>query len=58
MVRISKTAASGGDLLGRSCYTPDTVDCPYTDLLVEVIDFSKASNVPIILGCALSQPVC
>ena len=51
VVRIVRTAADGGDLLIASCYMPDTADCPYTDLLIKAIDFSKANNVPIILGC-------
>lgn len=51
VVRISRTAADGGDLLVASCYMPDTADCPYTDLLIKAMDFSKVNNIPIILGC-------
>lgn len=51
VVRVSRSVAHGGDLLVASCYMPDTADCPYTDLLIKALDFSKVNNVPIILGC-------
>lgn len=38
-------------MLVASCYMPDTADCPYTDLLIKAMEFSKVNDVPIILGC-------
>ena len=51
VVRLSRTIAEGGDLLIAYCYMPDTAAEPFTDLLIETIEFSKEKKLPLLLGC-------
>lgn len=51
VVRFSRPAALGGELLVASCYMPDKAVVPYTELLKETVKFSKKKGIPIILGC-------
>ena len=51
VVKLSRTMAQGGDLLIASCYMPDTAVEPFTDLLIEAINFFKEKKLPLLLGC-------
>lgn len=51
VVRVTRTAAQGGDVLIASCYMPGTAELPYTDLLTKAVEYSKEENIQIILGC-------
>lgn len=52
VVRISREEAEGGDFLVVSSYLPsDAVSPPPSKKLVEVVEYSREANVPMILSC-------